>query len=317
MHWTTRTFLVFILLAWAFTCPNPAEAQDADSEAEPDTVSTWTYDLSGKLSGSQAAYSNWQEGGINSLAFTSSIDGQAQQRGERWIQTHQMRLGFGILRQDFDQDDEGEIRKADDLIRLESTLRYKGAGFFRIFNPTIAGNLRTQFAKGFAFPGQDNPYPDDNPLSGDIPDGERRLVAEFFSPAALTESIGLTYEPANWISMRLAAASKQTIVLDEQLRVLYDVDPNSTSRVEGGAEYALNVNREIVSNVRFKSNLNTFYSFNQTENPPDVLWSNVFIMKVNDYLSTDLEVVLLFDDNVDSRVQVKEVLSVGVSFTVL
>lgn len=293
----------------------PAHAQDNGAEA--DTTGAWTTNLSGKLSGSQAAYSNWQEGGINSLAFTTSLDGIAERRGERWIQKHTARLAFGILRQDFDQDDKSEIRKADDLIRLESTLRYQGTGFFRIFNPTIAGNLRTQFASGFAFPGQDNPYPDDGPLGGEIPDGETRLVSELFSPAFLTESIGLTYEPADWVSMRLAAASKQTVVLDEGLRVLYDVNIDQSARVEAGAEYALDINRAITENIRYKSNFNAFFSFNQSEDPPDILWGNVLQLGVNDYISTELEITLLYDKNVDDGIQLKQLLSVGVSFNIL
>ncbi|PEN14746.1 hypothetical protein CRI94_00160 [Longibacter salinarum] len=292
----------------------PVQAQEDTSS---DSLGVWTTDLSGKLSGSQAAYSNWQEGGVNSLAFTTSLDGTFERRGRHWIQRHQARFGFGILRQDFDQDDKSEVRKADDLIRLESTLRYQGNGFFRIFNPTIAGNVRTQFAKGFAFAGQDNPYPDSNPLGGEIPDGERRLVSKFLAPAFITESIGLTYEPATWVQMRFAFASKQTVVVEDQLKVLYDVDIDKAARVEAGAEYAVDVNRKLSDDIRYKSNLNTFFSFNQTEDPPDVLWGNVLQLKVNDYISTELEVTLLFDKNVDDRVQLKEVLSVGVSFNVL
>ncbi len=299
----------------AFLGIRPAHAQD--DSADTDTTGAWTTDLSGKLSGSQASYRNWQEGGINSLAFTSSVDGIAERRGERWIQKHTARLAFGILRQDFDQDDQSEIRKADDLIRLESTLRYQGTGFFRIFNPTIAGNLRTQFASGFAFPGQDNPYPEDSALGGEIPDGETRLVSEFFSPAFLTESIGLTYEPADWVSMRLAAASKQTVVMDEGLRVLYDVNAGQSARVEAGAEYALDVDRAITEDIRYTSNFNAFFSFNQTEDPPDILWGNVLKLGVNDYISTELEVTLLYDKNVDDGIQLKQVLSVGVSFNIL
>jgi len=302
--------LVLILLG-----STPAVAQE--EPAAQDTIGVWQYDLSGKLSGSQAAYSNWQEGGINSLAFTTSLDGQAEQSGEHWVQTHRARLAFGILRQDFDQDDQSEVRKADDLIRLESTLRYEGSGFFRIFNPTIAGNLRTQFAKGFVFPGQDNPYPDDNPLGGEVPEGEQRLVAQFLSPAFITESIGLTYAPVDWVSARLAAASKQTVVTKEQLRVLFDVDPNKTARVEAGTEFALDVNRLLAENIRYKSNFNAFFSFNQTEDPPDVLWTNVLQLDVNDFISTELEATLLFDKNVDDAIQLKEVLSVGVSFDLL
>lgn len=308
-----RLVAAFLLMAALVAFVGTPGAFAQDDAAASDTVGVWTTDVSGKLSGSQAAYSNWQEGGVNSLAFTSSLDGIAERRGRHWIQKHQARLAFGILRQDFDQDDQSEVRKADDLIRLESTLRYQGDGFFRIFNPTIAANLRTQFAKGFAFPGQDNPFLEDE----EVPEGETVFVSQFFAPAFITESIGLTYEPARWVSMRLGAASKQTIVVEDDVKVLYDVDIDKVARVEAGVEYALDVNREITEDIRYKSNFNAFFSFNQTEDPPDILWGNVLQLRVNDYISTELEATLLYDKNVIDQIQLKQVLSVGVSFNLL
>lgn len=288
----------------------PARAQSDDAATPDTTIDDWRYDLAGKLSASQAAYKDWQEGGINTIAFTSSVDGLAEKRGDHWSHTHELRLAFGIIYQDLEGDD--DVRKADDLIRLQSNLRYRGSGFFRIFKPTIAGNLRTQFARGFDY--EENPFPDDDPNATEEPPVQ---TSDFFSPAFITESLGLTYEPTDWSSLRLGAASKQTIVLDEDLRVLYDVDSDKSARVEAGAEFQATVNRALAENVRYKSTLNTFFSFNQTEDPPDVIWENVVSMKVNSWLSTDLEFVAKYDKNVVDAIQIKEVLSVGVSFVLI
>jgi hypothetical protein len=43
----------------------------------------------------------------------------------------------------------------------------------------------------------------------------------------------------------------------------------------------------------------------------------VLQLGVNDYISTELEVTLLYDKNVDDGIQLKQVLSVGVSFNIL
>lgn len=291
--------------------PSDASASGASPQAAPaDTVGQWRYDLTGKLSASQAAYKDWQEGGINTVAFTSSVDGLAEKRGARWSHTHELRLAFGIIYQDLEGDE--NVRKADDQIRLQSNLRYRGNGFFRLFKPTIAGNLRTQFARGFDY--ENNPFPDGSPNAGDETPVQ---TSDFFSPAFITESIGLTYEPADWMSLRLGGASKQTVVLDEDLRVLYDVDRDKTARIEAGAEFQTSINRQIAENVRYKSTLNAFFSFNQTEDPPDVIWENVISMKVNSWLSTDLEFVTKYDKNVVDAIQIKEVLSVGISFVLI
>jgi hypothetical protein len=275
-------------------------------------MGTWQYDASARLNFSQAAYSNWEEGGgTGSLAFTAGLGGAAQKRSEHWIQAYEVRLAFGLI------DQEGqEVRKAEDEIYLNTSLRYDGDGFFHIFNPTIAGDLRTQFAEGFDY--------DENPFEGEVPDTDPRTdldvpvqTSAFFAPAFITESIGLTYEPVDYFTVRLGAASKQTVVREPDFRVLYGVDPDNSTRVEAGGELAANFDKNLTEKIRYRSQLNVFFSFNQTEDPPDARWDNTINLKVNDWLSTDLQFVALFDKDITSAIQLKETISVGVSFTLL
>jgi hypothetical protein len=62
--------------------------------------------------------------------------------------------------------------------------------------------------------------------------------------------------------------------------------------------------------------LNLFQTLTQRE-PLDVLWENVITMKVNSWLNVGLEYVMLYDANRSDAVQIKEVLSVGVSLALL
>ena len=293
--------LLFAVLALTICLSMPASAQDAESEVPPNGV--WTNSLTGKLSGSQAAYSNWQEGGLNTLALTTSLDGKFVRGGDHWIQTYEMRFAFGLVQQDT-----LAVRKSDDLIRLGAGLQYRGDGFLQTFRPTISAALRTQFADGFNY--------DEDPFGDDV---ERSLpvkTSSFFSPAVVTQSLGLTYGPASWISTRLGAAGKETIVNDPALRVLYDVDPDNLLRAEGGVESETTIDRELFTNVRYQSRLNLFQTLTQRE-PLDALWENVITMKVNSWLNVGLEYVMLYDANRSDAVQIKEVLSVGVSFALL
>jgi len=294
-------FLLFFL---------PPTEGHAQTDTPADT-SLWTYDVSGKFSGSQAAYKDWQEGGLNSLSFTTSIDGTAQRERPPWTQTHEVRLAFGLLTSEDDDPDE-PIRKAADLIRLESNLRYAGSNVFRTFKPTVNVRLRTQFAKGFDY--TDNPFPEGAELAGREPPVQ---TSEFLAPAFLTQSLGLTYSPRDWYSVRLGGAAKETIVRDEDLRILYDIAPDNFLRAEGGAELAGSIDREVFENVRYKSSANVFFSFNQTEDPPDVLWENYITMQVNSWLTADLEVVALFDENTSGALQVKEVISIGATIVLI
>ena len=306
-----RRFVSSVIGALLLLTAFPSVVQAQSDAAAPDTAGAWTFDLSGKLSGSQAAYKDWQEGGLNTVSLTTSIDGTAQNTTNRWTQTHDLRLGFGIIQSEDDEEDE-PLRKSADLIQAQTNLRYRGNGFFRRFKPTISARLRTQFAKGFDY--TNNPFPDGAPQADEDPPVQ---TSEFFAPAFITETVGLTYNPKEWYTVRLSAASKQTVVRDRSLGVLYDIDPGETSRVEAGAELAATFSREIFPNVRYKSRANVFFSFNQTENPPDVLWENYITMQVNSWLTTDLEFVALFDENTTDAIQLKEVLSVGVTFLLI
>ncbi|MFB6097954.1 MAG: DUF3078 domain-containing protein [Salinibacter sp.] len=291
----------------------PAGAQSEPS-SEADTTEGFQYELSGKFSGTQAAYKDWQEGGLNTLSFTAGLNGTAEREEGRWAQTHELRLSFGLITSEGDDPDE-PIRKADDQIRLESNFRYTGEDFFRRFKPTVSARLRTQFAKGFSY--SENPFTGahpNNPLAGDDPPVQ---TSAFFAPAYLVQTLGLTYAPKDGYTVRLSAAAKQTVVRDPKLRVLYDVNTSKVVRAEAGAELAATIDREIATNVRYKSSAIVFFSVNQLENPPDVLWENYLTLRVNRWLTTNLEFVALFDQNTSTAIQLKEVISVGVTFDLI
>lgn len=290
-----------VLIAILFVCilGSPLHAQSVEV---PDSVDgKWNVDLAGKLSGSQAAYRNWQEGGLNTLALTSTVDGRVEYEADHWVHAYDMRLSFGIIQQDT-----LAIRKAEDLIRLGGALRYIGNGFFRIFNPTIALGLRTQFAAGFNY--NSDPF------------GEGRDVpvktSDLFSPATLTQSLGLTYGTGSWFFQRLSAASKETVVLIDRLRPLYDVDPTRNVLYEIGVESVTSVDREIFTNVQVQSTLTLFKAVVEPE-PVDVIWETLITMRVNSWLNVGFEWVNIYDANRSEAIQIKEVLSVGISFEII
>ena len=133
--------LLYLLLVFLFT--TPAFAQD---EEAPVDSTAWQKSVTAILAGSQASYDNWVEGGINSLAFTASLNANANRTTENWITKHEGRFALGSLKQD-----SLDFRKADDVIKLSSTFQYKNDTNFAKWNPTASFTLRTQFAEGFDY----------------------------------------------------------------------------------------------------------------------------------------------------------------------
>jgi len=272
-----------------------AMAQDAPPP------SGWKKSVIGKVAGTQVGFQNWQGGGVNSLALSTGVDGSATRTSGRLEQKHELKLSFGVVKQDT-----LELRKAEDQIWLSSTFVYKGDGFLGKFNPTLSASVRTQFAEGFNF--------DTDPI-----DGVRQTpvkVSAFFAPATLQQSLGLRFEPAPWFTQRFGFGAKETVVTIERFRALYGVDPANSVRVEGGFEALTEIDRELVENVHYKSSLSMFAAFKTADNP-DFIWENLIAMKVNSWLNVNFEWVAVFDNDVTDKVQWKEVFSVGVAISLI
>lgn len=272
-----------------------------EDETEIETT-RWDTNLVGRIGGSQTGFHNWAEGGVNALSITSTVLGKASQVSNAWRQTHETRLAAGVIRQSGT-----ETRKAEDVIRLSSTLQYHGDGFFHTFSPTLALTIRTQFWEGFNY--------DRNPIPGDDSPPPVK-VSDILSPATITESIGLSYKYGEWFSQRLGIGAKQTIVNIPRLRPLYGVDPSTVARYQVGVESRTDVDREIMTNVHLKSTLGLFAAFNNPD-LPDMLWENVLTMKVNSWLGVNFEFVAYYDRDVSTLIQIKEVLSVGLTVVIV
>ncbi|MFK7845320.1 MAG: DUF3078 domain-containing protein [Rhodothermales bacterium] len=284
-----RMILCGILVLF-FLAPVNAYAQD---EVVEDSTA-WKKNLVASLAGSQASYDNWAEGGINSLAFAASLNGDANRTTQNWIQKHEMRLALGSLKQD-----STDFRKADDLIQFLLTFQYQNDDTFAKWHPTGAFELRTQFANGFDYSG-----------------AEAVKVSALFSPATLQQTFGFTYQPEDWFTWLIGLAAKETVVGIEELRPNYGNDLDETVRFEAGLSSKASVDRDIFENVNLKTSLGVFTAFDQFDKP-DIRWDNLITMSVNSWLTVNFEFVTFYDLDISDKVQLKQVLSTGISIGLL
>ncbi|MEM6783390.1 MAG: DUF3078 domain-containing protein [Bacteroidota bacterium] len=297
----TLRYLSLVLL---LVLPLSARAQEADTLSAADG---WRSSLVGTIAGSQAAYDNWAEGGVNSLAFTAQVDGLFERVNGAFLQVHEVRTAFGQIRQE-----DVDWRKAVDQLRYAFNLRYQGTG---VWQPTFVFEARSQFASGFVYDANPADYP--VLLAGETETVEELKTSDFFSPGYLTQALGMTYDRGSWYTARVGLGLRETIVAIERLQPLYGNDAGSTVRLEAGVDGLVQARRQIMENVLLTSRLSTFYSFSETGVAPDFLWENTLLMKVNDFLNVTLEAALQYDENFSEDLQLKQVLSVGVSYALL
>ena len=292
-------FIVILLFLQYQVSGDPIE--DDSLATTPVETGPWTIDLIARLSASQTGSQNWAEGGANTLASTVAFESKVIHKSTNWTQTHETKLAVGLIKQDT-----LDFRKATDEIRIRSSFEYSGDGVFVHVKPTLASDIKTQFAAGYNY--QKNPY-----------DGQEELpakVSDFFAPATFVQTAGFTYAREDHFKQRLGVGAKQTFVKDEAIRELYKMESDQSVRFELGLESRTHFDRELFENVRLKSSLGLFAAFNKPD-LPDLLWENELDMKVNKWLGVRVEFKALYDRDVSDLMQLRESLSLGVSYDLI
>ncbi len=287
---------LFALILLTFTTVLTATAQDM---AVPDTLNGWDIGWVAGLNGSQAAYSNWSQGGINNIAFTGNSVFTATYKKQRFSYIYALNTRFGQTKI------EGEgVRKTDDRLSVRNRFLYdlgdKRDGDFKLFGNI---NFRTQFAEGYQY--------------GEAPDGGNVLISNFMAPGYLSENAGLAYVPTENFSFEAGLGLQQTFVRDESLSTLYGLDEGDTFRNEAGLTFGIAFQKTLGTNLSLSSSIETFTNLNKAVSSTDVFATNQFTGKINDFMNASIRLDFIYDDDYSKELQVAQVLSVGVSFILI
>ena len=226
---------LLVILIIAFTT-NHLKAQEVISV--PDSISGWNYSWVAGLNGSQASYSNWAKGGVNSISANANSTISGKYRDGRFSYGVLLGTRYGKTK----SGDQG-VRKTDDLISLKNRFMYDLAEKESEFSLFGDINFRTQFDKGFEYDTE--------------PDGEDVVISRFLAPAYLSESAGMAYIPNEVSSFSAGLGLKQTIVTDDDLETLYGLDEGESLRNEAGLTLGATYEQPIVKNFLLSSSLET------------------------------------------------------------
>src|SRR5690606_11723635 len=166
-----RPPVLLALLALVIAAPRAQEAPPPLTPADG-----WRTALTAGLALSQAAYANWQEGGVSTLAVTGTSAGTFERVIGRFKQRHDARIAFGLVRHDT-----LDVRKAEDAVRYAFALQYRARGALQ---PTLALDARTQLAPGYDYAPDSAAYP-----HLDVVPGRRLKVSDFAAPLLLTQTL--------------------------------------------------------------------------------------------------------------------------------
>lgn len=282
-----------------------------------DTIQGWKTGGVFAVNLSQTSLKNWAAGGQNSVAVNGifSVFANLVSGNSRW--DNSLDLGYGLLKQGKDAD----FRKTDDKVDFLS--KYGQKAFNNFYYAGLL-NFKTQMQPGYNY----------------VDAVTKNEISDLFAPAYLLIAIGLDYKPnPNFSAFIAPVTGKFTFVTDQVLSDAgaFGVTPGEKSKSElGGYLRAIytktDFKNELLKNIAFTTKIDLFSNYSENPQNIDVSWETLIAMKVNKYISVNLNTHLLYDDNikvpfdlnndgtiaagevVGSKIQFKEIFGVGFSY---
>jgi hypothetical protein len=256
-------------------------------------TSNWKKEGNLNLLFNQSAFNNdWLGGGTSNLAGSLNFDYKFNYTKNDWTWDNRLNIAYGLTKIDDD-----DITKSDDRFEFNSIVGKKASK-----NWSYSGiiNFKTQMDRG------------------EDKDGE--YISHFFSPAYLQTGIGLFYKKSDNFSLNIAPLTSKLILVNSQFtdepgETSFGVEEGETSRFEFGTSISLYAKYDVFNNVSFENILNLYSNYLEDVQNVDVDYTLNIVMKINKYLSTNITVQAIYDDNAIKALQVKEVFGLGVNYT--
>ncbi|WP_215226070.1 DUF3078 domain-containing protein [Echinicola shivajiensis] len=238
------------------------------------------------LSIQQVSLSNWAAGGASSFALNTGVNLFANYKKGGRIWDTKLTVNFGFNRQ---AERAFKTRKTNDNFKFVSKYgRELSKGFYL----STQLEARTQLLKGYKY---------FKPANSEVED--RDLISDFLSPAYIQSSTGLNFQKDQdgfKISSILSPfTGRFTIVANDSLSQAgaFGILPGEKIRPEAGASLGSSIDTRLMKNIEWKADLNLFSSYGKFGNIV-VNFNSALRMKVNKYISTRIETVLIYDENV-------------------
>ncbi|MDA9323691.1 DUF3078 domain-containing protein [Flavobacteriaceae bacterium] len=253
----------------------------------------------------QSSFSNWTSGGQSSISGTLKVDYNYNYFDNGWAWDTKIFSNFGLNKISGSE----FLKKTDDRIEVNSVLGKK-------FNNDVIGkwsyssffNFQTQFAKGYRFGKDSNGNPN------------RTEKSRFFSPATLQLGVGLYWKKSKDFWVNVAPMTGKLILVNRfftetlnENETYFGVKKGGNSRFELGASVRAYYKSEIFKNINLENRLSLYSDYLDRPQNVDFDCTFNFVMKVNQYISTNLIFQFVYDDNEIKRVQIREVLGLGLN----
>jgi hypothetical protein len=260
----------------------------------------------------QVTLSNWAAGGASTFALNSGLSLFANYKKDDKVWDTQLNINLGFNRQG---NRNFETRKTNDNFQFVSNY---GRNLSKFLYLSTQLDARTQLLAGYKY---------SRPSGSDLE--IRTRISDLLSPGYVQSSTGLnyrkTYKDNSKLSLILSPfTGRFTIVMDDSLSQAgaFGVDRGENIRAEAGVSLGATVTDiRLMENISWRSDINLFSNYESFGNMV-VNFNSTIRMKVNRFISTRIETMIIYDEEVFIRqddgssrqaVQLQNLINFGIS----
>ena len=310
-------YLTLHTLAAQVDTVNPVVQLKTKKIRNRDTTGKWTFYGTSAISTNQSQFSNWQQGGINSISLTTGLNLNLGFANQTISWQYVLDINYGLSL----QGNTSTWYKNDDRISFSTKLGLKAR---KSWYYTIITSCSTQFQPGY------------NSIDDQIIDFK---ASDFFAPATFISSLGIDYNPSPKLSVFIGPVSSKNIIVNNQLLAnmgVGGITPAEYDYVTG--KYLTNAKMHmaemggyvkvqfyeprVLKNISIQSTLELFNNYLKNASRIDVNLQNDINIKLNEYIATNIILNLKYDDDIlfdgadgrrGPRIQFMQVLGVGLA----
>ena len=262
-------------------------------------ASEWKNELIAGINMTQNSNHNWTAGGEDAIVWQASLKGSSVGKFDLFNWKNQGELAYGRTRLG-DEDS----RKHLDKIFFESLVDYN---LLNTVKPYLAGRVESQFTKSFEYDAPEDFVGEYEPVA----------ISNFWDPGYTIEAVGISWLPHDIFNTRLGFAMKQTY----SAKYGWGDDAKTADKVETfknepGLESISELNISWTDILKYQSRLSIFANFKGVKEI-DGRWENTLNAQVAKYLVFSAGFEMLYDRDLSVDSQMRQYLTVGLTFQLL
>jgi len=307
---SSKQLLFFSFLHFVFFFSLQAQEEESSTDEELPFDAVIESEMGGKrmkfygntrFNFNQAYFSNWISGGESALTLLYGLDynfNYSDRSGLVWDTNLLLSLGTTYI------SGNKFLKKADDRFEIGSLV---GKQINQNWSYSGLLNLKTQLLPGYRF------YKEDGIEM-------REQVSQFLSPLILQAGLGWYYKKSTDFRVNLSPVTARAIIVSKKYtenlaegKKYFGVDAQKSSKLFFGALITGYYKKEIMKNIIWENNFSIYVNYLENTQNVDFDWNANLRFKVNSKVSGNFVLHLLYDDDLVSDLQVRELLGLGVN----